>query len=132
MGHFFDPQKDTFVLRALDKKIIIQQNDIKIDIDGFYKIHFIFNFSITPIRDVPLPDLNIYPNPVKNKIDIVNPKEYRLHHYRLYSLIGVLIQEGKINGNKIEITNSLSNGIYLLQISTKDNKMKTIKVLFDL
>jgi len=62
-------------------------------------------------------DINIYPNPTSD--EIIFPNEFITNEYSIYSLTGKQIKSGKLNMNKIKVTD-LKSGVYILKI--KDNK----------
>jgi len=66
---------------------------------------------------------NIFPNPTNNVLTINSPESFSL--IEIYSLHGKKIRTYKTNGNKASEINisSLSNGIYMLKIRTKKNKL---------
>jgi len=90
------------------------------------------NFSVkgTPetfaIGD-PTPTLqfNIYPNPVSEELYIVHG--YNEVDYKLFSVDGKLVQNGILNGLKINVSN-LQKGLYILQLEV-DGKKEIKKIV---
>tara|TARA_B110000208_G_C11700883_1_gene405807 strand:- start:44 stop:1144 length:1101 start_codon:yes stop_codon:yes gene_type:complete len=96
-----------------------------INLEGFTYFAYTYNTSITLSTDSQLAykELNIYPNPVQNMLNVENFKD--LKNIRIYSSIGQLVMETK--GDKIDFSN-LSKGIYILQLYT-DKDILTKKIM---
>jgi hypothetical protein len=68
-------------------------------------------------------NIKVYPNPASDQIHIVSDSDV---HYSIYSMDGKLIS----NGNSTSIsTQALSNGIYLLEISSQDKIQHRQKII---
>jgi len=68
--------------------------------------------------------INVYPNPTNSQLIIGNGKwKTENEEYRIYSAIGQLLGQGKLQGETtiVNVT-SLANGIYYLQIGNKTVK----------
>ncbi len=64
--------------------------------------------------------LKIYPNPVKNFIQIENSNT--IQSYKVFAASGQVILMANVNSNSVNIPlSNLSNGIYILQIITPEN-----------
>tara|TARA_R110000787_G_scaffold6697_4_gene23263 strand:+ start:423 stop:5087 length:4665 start_codon:yes stop_codon:yes gene_type:complete len=63
-------------------------------------------------------DMIIYPNPVKNLLNI-NPSYHLNSTYRIIDLNGKLIQTGRILNNSIDV-HSLKTGVYLIELSDEE------------
>jgi len=79
----------------------------------------------TGIKDLIKSNINIYPNPANNQVHVtiddndVLSKNYDL---KLYDVTGKLIINQVLNTKESIINlNQIENGIYIIQISTKDN-----------
>jgi hypothetical protein len=90
------------------------------------------NFSIKGIPETfaitdPITALqfNIYPNPVSEELYIVHG--YNKVNYNLFSVDGKLIQNGLLNGLKINMSN-LQSGLYILQLEV-DGKKEIKKIV---
>lgn len=59
--------------------------------------------------------INIYPNPVNNKLYLKSEFSLFEKTYQIYNISGILVKSGKITDNQIS-TESLAEGIYLLNI----------------
>lgn len=72
-------------------------------------------------------DIKVYPNPVKDQLffagDLGNYSDVKI-----YSLDGKLVKSGAISGNKLDVSN-LSTGNYILELSSKSEKSKTIHII---
>ena len=66
--------------------------------------------------------LNVYPNPAQTTLQIVSDET--LASYRIYSLLGNLVQEGILNQHMIHIE-SLLPGMYMVQCRNEKNKLFT-------
>ena len=70
-------------------------------------------------------DIIIYPNPVKNILFVILPKDMgKSYEFNIYNSFVQLIKHGTIfndNSNKIDLSN-IPDGIYYLVIYTKNKK----------
>jgi hypothetical protein len=64
--------------------------------------------------------INIYPNPAKDKITIELPKENGTLTFNIFNELGQLVREGFMNDKTELLLNGLSNGSYTLKIFAKD------------
>jgi len=97
--------------------------------DGFYfdnlSVRVVDPSLSTP--DVIAKNFNIYPNPVKDVLNINS--SLTNYDYKIYSIQGQLINEVKANNNFISIDYSnFTSGMYLLDI-IYDNNKKTYKII---
>ncbi|UPQ80523.1 CotH kinase family protein [Flavobacterium azooxidireducens] len=90
------------------------------------------NFSIKGVPETfdiadPIPALqfNIYPNPVSEELYIVHG--YNEVDYKLFSVDGKLVQNGLLQGLKINVSN-LQSGLYILQLEV-DGKKEIKKIV---
>lgn len=66
-----------------------------------------------------LTQIQIYPNPVKNVLNITRVEDGS--KYTIYSAIGQLVQSGGIFSNKIDVSR-LINGIFIINIEAKNGQ----------
>ncbi len=91
-------------------------NDNQIGIDD---IILVGTPAVSNIKDELLSNVNIYPNPVTDELNI--QLESRVNgNYKILTITGVEVQHGLINNGfeKIDVSN-LSNGNYLISITSK-------------
>ncbi|MFC4165559.1 M14 family zinc carboxypeptidase [Epilithonimonas zeae] len=92
--------------------------------DGIYlddiKLEVIENFL--NVNETDKKSISIYPNPVKSVLSIISSENKK--SFEIYALDGKLLKTGKINSNKIDVSN-LNSGEYLLKL---DNE-KVIKFI---
>ncbi|RAJ17049.1 M14 family zinc carboxypeptidase [Olleya aquimaris] len=86
------------------------------------------------IQENTLDNLNIYPNPFKESINIKLPNQISSYNIELFDISGRVIYNSKklnVSTNTININNlgSLSNGTYLLKITDLDKNKSIIKKL---
>ena len=60
-------------------------------------------------------NINVYPNPVKNILNITS-KNFSIESFYVYSLLGELIMEQKYNKSHSIDVSSLSEGIYIIEV----------------
>jgi len=76
-------------------------------------------FSVVGITNNIISKFSIYPNPAKNILNVVSDKI--INNIKIYNIFGKLVYNENIKDFKTEINTSLySNGMYLMQIETKD------------
>lgn len=73
--------------------------------------------SVNETKDTKSSEVSIYPNPADTFVEVKNLKGKA--DYKIYSADGRLVQEGKIDGNRINVA-SLLKGMYVVTI--KDEK----------
>ncbi|MBN9283479.1 MULTISPECIES: T9SS type A sorting domain-containing protein [unclassified Flavobacterium] len=75
-------------------------------------------------------DLNLYPNPVKDKLYWENAPAW--HQYEVYSLLGQKIKGGAIaSGEQAIGLDNLSSGLYLVTFYTENGQSQKFKILKD-
>ncbi|MFC4738568.1 T9SS type A sorting domain-containing protein [Flavobacterium ponti] len=68
--------------------------------------------------------VGIYPNPVKDIVNISNNESFT--SYKIYNTLGQIVKQGSLNGETIDLS-TISNGIYSLQLSGNNiNQTKKI------
>ena len=75
-------------------------------------------------QTIPDADLSIYPNPVIDRINIVNPVDYKSIDYVIYNTLGQVVKRG-VATSYIDV-NSLKSSIYILSFKEED-QIKNIK-----
>ncbi|WP_086029052.1 endonuclease [Tenacibaculum holothuriorum] len=81
------------------------------------------------LNDEVLKSLSIYPNPVSDKIYILNPLNINIKKATLFSIAGKKIFESKTTTNAIEF-NKIKTGVYLLNIKS-DKGSTTRKIIIN-
>lgn len=105
---------------VMDIKIAAEDNSLWIAThgNGIYKRSledvFVSTESIANIED-----LNIYPNPVTNMLNIKNDFSSESIQYEIIDQLGRQIQQGQFSNNQVEVSR-LPQGNYVLKASTKD------------
>ena len=90
----------------------------------------ITRFNLTPVQFVGVKEnyisnsnLLIYPNPTSSNLNVQLKDEMESSSYFIYDGQGKLIRTGKLINQMAEIpVSTLSNGLYLLEISNSKNK----------
>ena len=74
-----------------------------------------------------LNEINVYPNPASSQINVASTNMRRVD---IYNGIGQLIYSQEVDDNEIEIsTDSWSNGLYYINIETKEGVKSSQKVI---
>lgn len=73
---------------------------------------------VLSLDDNPKMNFKLFPNPVSNTLNIAH--QYDSLSYKLFSIDGKVIQEGKVLQSQIDF-NQLQSGIYLLQLTANGN-----------
>ena len=64
-------------------------------------------------------NINIYPNPAKNKVMI---KSNDIFNYKIIDLSGKIVMSGDNNTSAIEVDiDHLNSGVYFIKINNKEN-----------
>ena len=68
--------------------------------------------------------VSIYPNPVKDIVNISNNESFT--SYKIFNTLGQIVKQDTLNGETIDLS-MISNGVYSLQLSgNKINQTKKI------
>ena len=70
-------------------------------------------------------EISLYPNPAKNRINIVGSNESQ--EYSIFNMVGEKVETGVIDVNKRIDINMLSKGVYILRFDDKIKPVKFIK-----
>ncbi|MES2587801.1 MAG: T9SS type A sorting domain-containing protein [Bacteroidota bacterium] len=76
-------------------------------------------------QNLNLEGVKIYPNPVINDFVIVLPKEENYGQLKISDLSGKILLESTVSSNELIDLGVISNGIYLLDLKTKNSELKT-------
>jgi hypothetical protein len=90
----------------------------------------VLNPAVLNINSHQIIQFSMYPNPIKDKLNIVLQSNVKKTRYEIYSVLGFKIKQGKLNKvfNKIDISN-LKNGVYLLRIIDNNNSFTIKKII---
>ena len=87
-----------------------------------------FTFELTQTNDVSELDWQIYPNPVKKVLNIHAPSlDQQNYQISIFNAVGKLIWSDQ-NTHALDVSH-LSNGLYLIQLSTQQTKSIHIFIL---
>lgn len=89
-----------------------------------FNINITSNLAVDDIKGQEENSLRIYPNPVKNYLNISNPKKEEIKKVSIYSASGQMVyQENIKNQNDISINVSgLGDGVYFVNTETSTSK----------
>ena len=131
MGDYGQPgMPKVVVLGGPDHKIYFNQNSSSQGVD--IAIDLALSESATSIKSTINFDINTYPNPVKNLLNInYNLEQISDLKFEVFNLLGAKVSSeseklNQLSGSHILNLNDLKNGSYLLKISTNSNQ-KVIK-----
>lgn len=120
------------ILLALETRDTLEENDFVISKADIY---FDFNYPITTndaqttflaslsiVENTENINLNIYPNPAKDKFTI--SAKSKIHQIEIFDMTGKLIKISTVNDNEsVQDINYLSNGVYLMKVKTNDGNI---------
>lgn len=120
------------ILLALETRDTLEENDFVI---SKVDIYFDFNYPITTndaqttflaslsiVENTENINLNIYPNPAKDKFTI--SAKSKIHQIEIFDMTGKLIKISTVNDNEsVQDINYLSNGVYLMKVKTNDGNI---------
>jgi choice-of-anchor B domain-containing protein len=94
---------------------------------------FIFDVSLitTGISSNKLYErISVYPNPVRNSINLTNPDQVDLEGYQIFDMKGRMIVSGRLSfgQNQIDLDNGFQEGVYLLKLYNQ-NESTRIKIV---
>lgn len=68
-------------------------------------------------EDKFIKNLNFYPNPVRNELNISS--HFKIDTYQIYNVLGTLVSEGKGSGNLTQVDmGRLNSGLYFVKVSS--------------
>ena len=77
----------------------------------------------------PLSNISVYPNPSTGNFKISNPNNVALKNILVYNILGKKVASRKASSDENYDFSYLEKGIYILKITSKDNNIKTQKLL---
>jgi uncharacterized delta-60 repeat protein len=104
------------------------QSDGKILLGGFFATYNgntkrgilrLIGDSNLSVDENEINKIEIYPNPVKEKIYLSNITE---SEYEIFNILGNLVSKGKSGINEISV-NTLSKGVYILKLKNRENSI---------
>lgn len=104
-------------------------NGTKTDIEDAYPFngHFTVEFATTGIEEAYLENVRLYPNPVRNSLNIENANNLLVN---IYAANGQLVKNVTANGNTTISVNDLSAGLYIVKMqSEKATRVEKIQVV---
>lgn len=109
---------------ALDLMELIVENNAS-GWEGSFALNFDIQNMSTPVGEVFIQDLKIFPNPANASLNIVLPEAVSGEKliYRIFSYDGKMVQQGKFtqDNNTIEVEGHKS-GYYLIQVMSEKKK----------
>jgi type IX secretion system substrate protein len=69
----------------------------------------------TSINEINNRSFNVYPNPVKDVLNITSISEVKINDIKLYSVSGALVKEVRLENNQIDMSD-LTPGVYYVKI----------------
>lgn len=104
------PQLDTHSIAIQDGQVLFGA-DFEVALDG---IHAEDNVVLSVSEDQLL-NIQLYPNPVKSELSIVNPSNEILN-YEIHAMSGGLVSQGNLGSGVTKLNvERLENGVYLLK-----------------
>jgi len=80
---------------------------------------------------VPLSEdkIRLYPNPVKDEFRLDIPVSTQCVRYRIYNIVGAMLQTGKINSSTIIHVGNYRPGLYILRIYQNGQELHSFKIV---
>lgn len=93
-----------------------------------YEFPFEVTYSGEGVESVEiLNNVNIYPNPAS---DLINVTAEKLTKINIYNSIGQLVYSQEVNANEVKVsTDSWTNGLYYINVETKDGLKSSQKII---
>jgi hypothetical protein len=90
--------------------------------------------AINPVKPVEMADVNIYPNPTKDEINIKinNQNDYQQINVSIYNISGILVHQSIISNNQSIDLSGLTNGTYFIKLTDKSKKLDCTKKIIKL
>ncbi len=103
----------------------------KIGNEAFTLASSYFDSSVLALNEINIIDINVYPNPFSNSINI-QPLLFETYNYSLWTMDGknIPFQYTESSNGIINIkTSGLTSGVYVLKITNQENNTTTSRVL---
>lgn len=89
--------------------------------------HFTVNFTEVGIANTELEQVRVYPNPVRNSLNIENANNLQVN---IYAANGQLVKNVTVNGNTTISVSDLSAGLYIMKMQgEKATRVEKIQVV---
>ena len=89
--------------------------------------HFTVNFTNVGIANTELEQVRVYPNPVRNSLNIENANNLQVN---IYAANGQLVKNVTVNGNATISVSDLSAGLYIMKMQgEKATRVEKIQVV---
>ncbi|WP_029037295.1 T9SS type A sorting domain-containing protein [Salinimicrobium xinjiangense] len=69
----------------------------------------------TPVKEVPIEGLSIFPNPASGQKVYINTKDGKAKKVEIYNVLGNAILSAQLIGNELNIS-TLEPGVYIMKI----------------
>jgi len=92
-----------------------------------YKIAWYENLTVLGLEEENITEVDLYPNPVKNVLNINPPNNFLINKIAIYNVLGGLVLQKQNPTNSIDVS-KLSCGLLFVKLFT-DNGLITKKVL---
>lgn len=96
-----------------------------------YNVTIVANNSVSASADVTKNDVSIYPNPTSGKFNIETSDDFIPASYEIIGLDNRVIEKQVMNGDEstsVDLT-SQADGVYILNIISKDNKKSANRIV---
>jgi hypothetical protein len=96
-----------------------------------YNVTIVANNSVSGIANVTKNDVSIYPNPTSGKFNIETSDDFIPASYEIIGLDNRVIERQVMNGDEstsVDLT-SQADGVYILNIISKDNKKSANRIV---
>jgi hypothetical protein len=110
---FSVPTTGTYYIGFLDA------GSVAPNMDGGQSIEEFSLATATGISDAAEYTVSLYPNPATDVVAIQLTSD-KTSKVQIYNITGVLVKEVELNGSKSIDVSSLSNGVYVVKVSTED------------
>jgi hypothetical protein len=75
--------------------------------------------SVTGINDIEMGNINIYPNPATNLVNI--DSDHPINTIQIISYTGQMVYNQQVSGNNVQInTSDFSVGVYFINVTTSE------------
>lgn len=103
----------------------------EIGLDAFQLAKTYFEGNLSDNTFIPHENLNIYPNPVQNILNIKSDANLKDSKAEIFTTSGVMVFSEKLSNSKLNqlALSNLPNGIYVLKIINKKNALPVVRKL---